>query len=66
MAMDDDLRDKATECIRMNFSTVLETREFHILPSIKLELVGTKKKMLMTVLSSLSNRSNNTELGNYV
>ena len=40
MAMDDDLRDKATECIEKKFFAVLETREFHTLPSIKLELIG--------------------------
>jgi len=39
MAMDDDLREKATECIQTNFADVLQTREFHMLPSIKLELV---------------------------
>ncbi len=43
MAMDDDLRSKATECIQNNFFSVLETREFHALPSIKLELVGKNK-----------------------
>jgi hypothetical protein len=40
MAMDDDLRSKATECIQNNFFAILETREFHVLPSIKLELIG--------------------------
>ena len=40
MAMDDDLRAKATECIEKNFFAVLETREFNTLPSIKLELIG--------------------------
>ncbi|CAF1194991.1 unnamed protein product [Adineta steineri] len=39
LAVDDDLRTKATECIQNNFFAVLETREFHALPSIKLELV---------------------------
>ncbi|CAF3078570.1 unnamed protein product [Rotaria sp. Silwood2] len=39
MAIDDDLRMKATECIQNNFFAVLETREFHALPSIKIELV---------------------------
>jgi hypothetical protein len=43
MAVDDDLRNKATECIEKNFFAVLETREFHALPSIKLELVGKNK-----------------------
>jgi hypothetical protein len=40
MAMDDDLRTKATECIEKQFTVVLETKEFHTLPSIKLELIG--------------------------
>jgi hypothetical protein len=40
MAVDDDLRNKATECIQNHFFAVLETREFHALPSIKLELIG--------------------------
>jgi hypothetical protein len=40
MAVDDELRDKATECIHNHFFAVLETREFHLLPSIKLELIG--------------------------
>jgi hypothetical protein len=40
MAMDDELRDRATECIQNHFFAVLETREFHLLPSIKLELIG--------------------------
>jgi hypothetical protein len=43
--MDDDLRTKATECIQTNFVAVLETREFHILPTIKLELIGTDNKI---------------------
>ncbi len=48
LAMDDDLRMKATECIQENFVEVLETREFHLLPTIKLELVGmnTKRKII--------------------
>ena len=40
MAVDDDLRDRAIECIEKNFMEILQTREFHQLPSIKLELVG--------------------------
>lgn len=40
--MDDDLRMKATECIHKNFSAVLDTREFHTLPTMKLELIGKK------------------------
>jgi hypothetical protein len=44
LAMDDDLRMKATECIQRNFIAVLETREFHLLPTIKLELVGMNAK----------------------
>ncbi len=44
--MDDDLRTKATECIQTNFLAVLETRQFHTLPTIKLELVGKKNKMI--------------------
>jgi len=45
--MDDDLRNKATECIQKKFFAVLETREFHALPCIQLELVGKdlKKKL---------------------
>jgi hypothetical protein len=43
MAIDDDLRSKATECIQNNFFAVLETREFHALSSLKLELVGRNK-----------------------
>ncbi|CAF3649637.1 unnamed protein product [Adineta steineri] len=39
LAMDDELREKATECIETNFTAVLETREFHTLATIKLELV---------------------------
>ncbi len=38
--MDDDLRMKATECIQKNFLAVIETREFHTLPTIKLELIS--------------------------
>ncbi len=45
MAIDDELRDKATECIQSQFFAVLQTREFHLLPSIKLELVGKNQKM---------------------
>lgn len=40
MAIDDDLRNKATECIQNNFFPVLETREFHVLPSIKVDLIS--------------------------
>jgi len=49
--MDDDLRMKATECIQRNFIAVLETREFHLLPTIKLELVGmnAKKKNIIFI-----------------
>ncbi|CAF0897373.1 unnamed protein product [Adineta ricciae] len=39
LAMDDDLRTKATDCIQNNFFSILETREFHALPSLQLELV---------------------------
>jgi hypothetical protein len=42
--MDDDLRTKAAECIQTNFTAVLETREFHTLSTVKLELVGEKKR----------------------
>jgi hypothetical protein len=41
--MDDELRDRATECIQKNFLAILETREFHTLPSIKIELIGAIK-----------------------
>lgn len=47
LAMDDDLRMKATECIQTNFLDVLETREFHILPTIKLELIGERNRVLI-------------------
>ena len=47
LAVDDDLRTKASECIQTNFTAVLQTREFHTLPTIKLELIG--KKMPMNV-----------------
>lgn len=40
LAIDDDLRMKATEFIQNNFFSVIETREFHALLSIKVELVG--------------------------
>ncbi|CAF2037873.1 unnamed protein product [Rotaria magnacalcarata] len=40
MAIDDELRMKASEFIQNNFFAVIETREFHALPSIKVELVG--------------------------
>jgi hypothetical protein len=40
LAMDDDLQIKATECIQTNFLEVVDTREFHTLPTIKLELIG--------------------------
>ena len=45
LAMDDDLRTKAAECIQTNFLAVLETREFHTLSTIKLELVGKEKEI---------------------
>ena len=38
--MDDDLREKATECIQKNLTAVLDTREFHSVPTITLELIG--------------------------
>lgn len=50
MAVDDELRDRATECIKTNFLDVLETREFHLLPSIKLELIG---KMILRIFVRL-------------
>jgi hypothetical protein len=43
MAMDDDLRAKATECIQNKFLAVVETREFNALLSLKLELIGKNK-----------------------
>lgn len=43
LAIDDDLRTKANEFIKNNFNAVLETREFHTLPTIKLELIGMNK-----------------------
>ena len=46
MAMDDDLRNKATERIQEEFYQVVQTREFHALPSIKLELIGQSKKKI--------------------
>ncbi|CAF1047277.1 unnamed protein product [Rotaria sordida] len=42
LAMDDDLRTKANECIQNNFTVVLETRECLTLPTIKLELIDSK------------------------
>ncbi|CAF0777365.1 unnamed protein product [Rotaria sp. Silwood1] len=42
LAMDDDLRTKANECIQNNFTAVLETRECLSLPTIKLELIDSK------------------------
>ncbi|CAF2445769.1 unnamed protein product [Rotaria sp. Silwood2] len=42
LAMDDDLRTKANECIQNNFAAVLETRECLMLPTIKLELIDSK------------------------
>jgi hypothetical protein len=54
MAMDDDLRNKATECIQNSFFTVLETHEFHVLPSIKLELVGKNRKKKIKFINSLN------------
>lgn len=47
--MDDDLRMKATECIHTNFLDVLETREFHVLPTIKLELIGRNHFFLLNI-----------------
>ncbi len=44
LAMDDDLRMKATESIQTKFMDVLDTREFHLLPTIKLEFIGKKKE----------------------
>jgi hypothetical protein len=38
--MDDNLREKATEYIQKNFTAILDTREFHMVPAIKLELIG--------------------------
>ena len=38
--MDDDLRNQANECIQRKFPSVLETREFYSLPTIKLELIS--------------------------
>ena len=53
MAVDDELRTKATECIQANFFAVLETREFYTLPSVKLELIG----RLLARISSHHSRS---------
>lgn len=44
--MDDDLRTQATEFIEKNFPEILETREFYSLPTIKLELIGEKRKLI--------------------
>ena len=44
--MDDDLRTQATEFIEKKFPTILETREFYSLPTIKLELIGEKRKLI--------------------
>jgi hypothetical protein len=46
LAMDDDLRTKASDCIETNFTAVLETREFNALPTIKIELVGRNNKIV--------------------
>ena len=43
MAIDEELRTKAIECIQSQFFAVLETREFHALPSFKVELIGKHK-----------------------
>ena len=40
LAMDDDLKEKATEFIQKNFNSILDTREFHAIPTIKSELIG--------------------------
>ncbi|CAF1096974.1 unnamed protein product [Didymodactylos carnosus] len=40
LAMDDELRSKAESYISNNFAAILETREFHTLPTIKVELIG--------------------------
>lgn len=53
MAVDDDLRDRATECIQKNFLAVLETREFHLLPSIKLEIVGKTIVYFHSIINSM-------------
>lgn len=44
LAIDDNLREKANECIQTNFTAVIETREFQMLPMIKLELIGLNQK----------------------
>lgn len=47
LAIDDDLRIKANECIQTNFLAVLETREFHLLPTIKLELISNEIDLVL-------------------
>ncbi|CAF3896725.1 unnamed protein product, partial [Rotaria sp. Silwood1] len=75
MAIDDDLRMKATECIQNNFFAVLETREFHVLPSIKIEVVGSTIlntnmmcELILNWISQQMRKDNSTlqELGEYV
>ena len=42
--MDDDLKEKATEFIQKNFNSILDTREFHAIPTIKAELIGKRTR----------------------
>jgi hypothetical protein len=57
--MDDDLRTKASECISDNFTALLETREFHSLPTIKLELIGKTNKISFVDYLVYDNRFEN-------
>ncbi|CAF0889575.1 unnamed protein product [Rotaria sordida] len=75
MAIDDDLRTKATECIQNNFFAVLETREFHALPSIKTELISSTLlntnimcDLILNWISQQIHKDNSTlhELGEYM
>ncbi|UJR37422.1 hypothetical protein I4U23_030125 [Adineta vaga] len=67
--MDDDLREKAIECIQTKFTDVLETREFHMLSTIKLELVDSidiKPKticnlVLTWIVDQLNNNNSNLQ-----
>lgn len=55
LAMDDDLKEKSTEFIQKNFNAILDTREFHAIPTIKFELIG-KQYRFVSFSSSLNIR----------
>ena len=57
LAMDDDLREKASECIQKNFFNVLQTREFSSLPSIKLEIIGKTNERFVDVEVKMNARA---------